>query len=333
MASSVIQAFNEFLSETVNLRPGQATTARASRDWLLEQIKGFEDNVGNFPRLYSDKTTNFGSFSRNTKIRPLDDIDIMSCLMAEGSTYSEGLLTISIEVADSAGRLKELCNPGTNTLNSIKLVNKYVAALKTVPQYRNAGAKRNQEAAVLQLNSYDWSFDIVPCFFTVQDFYGRSYYLIPDGSGEWKKTDPTIDKDRTSSINQSHDGNVLNVIRIIKYWNKRPTMPSASSYLLEVVILNYYASKMTKASEFVDLEIPGVLEYIWLNILNDVQDPKGIQGNINSLTADERSRISTRAWSDKCKAEEARSLENDKNYKASINKWVEIFGDEFPRYG
>jgi hypothetical protein len=253
--------------------------------------------------------------------------------MAEGSTYSEGLMTISINISDGADRLKSLCDPRTNTLNSKRVVNKFVSALKTVPQYKNADTKRNQEAAVLELNSYDWSFDIVPCFFTVADAYDRSYYLIPDGSGGWKKTDPRIDRDRATSINQVHDGNVLNVIRIIKYWNNRSTMPSAGSYLLETIILNYYSNKTTKASEFVDLEIPGVLENVWLNILNDVQDPKGIQGNINSLSADERSKISLRAWSDKCKAEEARSLENDKNYRASIKKWSEIFGDEFPYYG
>ncbi|HPE28698.1 MAG TPA: nucleotidyltransferase [Saccharofermentans sp.] len=332
MASSVIQAFSEFLNETVNLRDGETKTARKSRDWLVDQIAVFEDKVENFPRIYSDKVSYFGSFARNTKIRPLDDIDIMVSLMAEGSTYFEGLLTISIDIANGADRLKALCNPGTSTLNSIKVVNKFVSALEAVPQYKNADMKRNQEAAVLQMNSYDWSFDIVPCFFTVADVFGRSYYLIPDGSGGWKKTDPRIDQDRTSNINQSHDGNVLNVIRIIKYWNKRPTMPPAGSYLLETIILNYYSNKLTKASEFVDLEIPGVLEYIWLNILSDVQDPKGIQGNINHLSADERSKISARAWSDKNKAEDARFFETSKDYRASINKWSEIFGDKFPGY-
>jgi hypothetical protein len=109
-------------------------------------------------------------------------------------------------------------------------------------------------------------------------------------------------------------------------------MPSASSYLLETMILNYYESKSGKASQFVDIEIPSILEYIWLNITNDVQDPKGIQGNINHLTAEERSKISTRAWSDKNKAEEARSFESNNEYSRSIKKWAEVFGDHFPSY-
>ncbi|MCE7524558.1 nucleotidyltransferase [Alloalcanivorax xenomutans] len=332
MASTVIQAFNEFLANTVNLRKEDTQTARSSRDWLVDQIAGFPDKVDKFPRIYNEKITFFGSFARRTKKRPLDDVDIMICLSAEGSTYYEGLTTISIDVASNAERLKSLCNTDSNTLNSIRVVNKFVSALKTVPQYRSAETKRNQEAAILQLNSYDWNFDIVPCFFTSPDSTGKSYYLIPDGSGGWKKTDPRIDQERTSRINQANDGNVLNIIRVIKYWNKRPTMPSASSYLLETMILNYYESKSGKASQFVDIEIPSILEYIWLNITNDVQDPKGIQGNINHLTDEERSKISTRAWRDKNKAEEARSFERNNEYSRSIKKWAEVFGDDFPSY-
>lgn len=333
MASSVIQAFSEFLANTVNLRKEETKTARLSRDWLLGQIAGFPDNVDKFPRLYTKKNIFHGSFARRTKKRPLDDIDMMMCLMAEGSTYNEGFTTIGINITDNADRLNSLCNDGTNTLNSIMVVNKFVSALKTVPQYANAGIKRNQEAAVLELKSYDWNFDIVPCFFTVPNEYGNTYYLIPDGGGGWKKTDPSIDQERTSRINQAHDGRLLNIVRIMKYWNKRPTMPSMGSYLLETVILNYYEHKINKASEFVDIEIPGLLEHIWLNINNDVQDPKGIQGNINSLTSEERGKISTRAWLDKNKAEEARSHETNKDYRRSIGKWAEVFGSEFPDYG
>lgn len=189
MASTVIQAFNEFLANTVNLRKEDTQTARSSRDWLVDQIAGFPDKVDKFPRIYNEKITFFGSFARRTKKRPLDDVDIMICLSAEGSTYYEGFTTISIDVASNAERLKSLCNTDSNTLNSIRVVNKFVSALKTVPQYRSAETKRNQEAAILQLNSYDWNFDIVPCFFTAPDSTGKSYYLIPDGSGGWKKTD------------------------------------------------------------------------------------------------------------------------------------------------
>ena len=217
-------------------------------------------------------------------------------------------------------------------LNSKKVINKFLSKLSNIPQYSNAEIKRNLEAATLKLKSYDWVFDIVPCFFTAPDALGKTYYLIPDGKGNWKKTDPGIDKEKSANTNQKYSGYILNVVRVIKYWNKRPTMPSMPSYLLETMILNYYDSKTDTASQFVDLEIGPVLAYIETYIQYQVSDPKGIQGNINNLSWDEITKISNRAKSDKLKANEARGFESNNDHEKSINKWREIFGNEFPKY-
>jgi hypothetical protein len=53
---------------------------------------------------------------------------------------------------------------------------------------------------------------------------------------------------------------------------------------------------------------------------------------INTLTYDEKKKISDRAYADYEKAVDARKLEGDKKMKESINKWREIFGDGFPKY-
>ena len=332
MAQTVNEAFNKFLKETVNLDAEKTKKARGSRDWLFEQIASFQSD-SSFPKSYSEHDIHFGSFARRTKKRPLDDIDLMICLSAQGAYYTEYSDKITITVNPDTN-LKAFCNDYTDTLNSIKVINKFIKKCELVPQYSKADLKRNGSAAVLSLQSYEWCFDIVPCFMTAQDIWGRTYYLIPDGYGNWKKTDPRIDRERVKTINQSHDGSVLNVIRIIKYWNKRATMPSISSYLLETIILDYYEnrSESDKASQFVDLEIPRVLQYIANNIYHQVLDSKGIQGNINDLSWDDQTKISNRASADKQKADEARNFEKNDDHKNSIRKWREIFGDDFPKY-
>lgn len=333
MATTVTSAFNEFLRDKVNLDSGQVTTARSSKTWLTGKIHAFPIHDSSFPELYSEKDISFGSFARKTKKRPLDDIDMMFCLNAMGGTYNEYTHdNIEIIIDPDNKPLKALCDTFTNKLNSIKVVNKFVSSLSGVPQYKNAGINRRQEAAVLNLTSYDWSFDIVPCFFTKEDYYQKTFYLIPNGSGNWKKTDPRIDRDRVSSINQKNNGNVLNIIRIVKYWNNRPTMPSMSSYLIENMILNCYENR-TDASKFVDIHLPEVFLYIIYNIYNSVADPKGIQGNINTLTLDEKSKILDRAHLDYNRSTEARNLETQKKERESINKWREVFGSDFPTYG
>lgn len=334
MATSVTSAFNEFQKDCVNLATADTQRAISSRDWLVDQIHVFPSRDTDFPALYTEKDIFFGSFARKTKKRPLDDIDIMICFHAQGSNYSESSNSIEINVSDSAASLKKLCHDNTNILNSRKVINKFVSLLSKVPQYEKAEIKRNQEAATVKLASYEWNFDIVPCFHTVEDYLGRTYYLIPDGNGDWKKTDPRKDRDRVRSTNTCHNGNVLNAIRILKYWNKRPIMPSMNSYLIENMILDFYDSVFTStASKYVDLEIPKLFLHIRNNVYGVVNDPKGIQGNINNLSEEEKSKIWNRANSDYYKATEARRLESEGNHRDSINKWIEIFGENFPDYG
>ncbi|MDN3956161.1 nucleotidyltransferase [Sporolactobacillus laevolacticus] len=332
MEKTVISAFNQFLNKKVNLDPEDTKNARASRDWLIARIHEFPSKDSSFPLFYQDKDIYFGSFARKTKKRALDDVDIMICLSAQEGSYFEHSDHIDIIVPDTALTLKNLCHDGTNKLNSRKVINKFISMLDKIPQYKNSKMKRNHEAAVLNLTSYPWSFDIVPCFFTKEDLVKRTYYLIPDGNGNWKKTDPRIDRERVTRINQFHDGNVLNVIRIMKYWNKRSTMPSMPSYLIENMILNYYDSESGKASNFVDLEIPNILFYINTNIHTVVNDPKGIQGDINTLNQEDRGKIQNRSYYDYNKAIKAREFENKNDCKSSINQWGEIFGDEYPEY-
>lgn len=331
MAKTVTSAFNEFLKEKVNLDSEVSSTARSSRNWLIDQIHKFIDKDEYFPTFYKDIDTGFGSFARKTKKRELDDIDIMIGLSGQGSTYCEYSDRIEIVVPDSATTLKKLCNDNTDILNSRKVINKFISNLEKIDQYKKAEIRLNQQAAVLNLTSYTWSYDIVPCFLTKEDIYGKTYYLIPDGKGNWMKTDPRIDRERVSTVNQRLNGNVLNVIRIMKYWNKRPTMPSMQSYLLENMILNYYDTAYS-CSEYVDIEIPNLLSYISTNIFNSVNDPKGIQGDLNTLSWEDKVKISNRAYSDYNKSIEARNFESNNDYKSSIEKWREIFGGEFPKY-
>lgn len=145
---------------------------------------------------------------------------------------------------------------------------------------------------------------------------------------------PTLEltSDRLTKLNTAHEGNLLNVIRAIKYWNTRPTMPTMGSYLLENMILDYYSEQSTVASQYVDIEIEKVLIEIHKRVYNAVNDPKGIQGNLNNLSSEDKKKIFDRAYQDYVKAYDARQLENAKNDKDSISKWIEIFGDKFPKY-
>lgn len=242
MVKTVDTAFEKFLKDYVNLDRVEMDKARKSRNWLVnQQIKKFPDKEKTFPNLYNDKSIYFGSFARKTKIKELDDIDIMIALSSENGSYVEHLDKIEIIVEDNANILRKLCFDNSNRLNSRKVINKFIELLNKIPQYEYSDLKRNQEAATLKLSSYKWNFDIVPCFFTKKDLNGDTRYLIPDGNGNWKKTDPRIEKNIISDLNQINDGKLLDVVRIIKYWNRNSSAPTAF-----ILIRSYYIKLLPK---------------------------------------------------------------------------------------
>lgn len=331
MATTVNGAFAEFLREHVNLDPAQTKKARASRDWLRGQLALLHDKHDDFPVPYTEKHVSFGSFARHTKKRPLDDIDLIHCLSGEGGTYLDVGSHITISVPTSS-RLSSFCYDDSTQLNSTRVINKFRKHLNEIPNYADDAASRDGQAAVLELASYTWNFDIVPGFFTAPELDGRTYYVIPDGKGNWMKTDPRRDGDWVTEVNQRHGGKVLNVVRLMKYWNARPTMPSVPSYTFEALLVRYYENKWGEASEFVDLELPDLLAHVASAIVGAVQDPKGIQGDINTLSYTDRLKVSARARQDAERARSARDLENKGDQKGSIQKWGEIFGPSFPNY-
>lgn len=328
MATTVNNAFSEFLRDTVNLCSQDTMTARSSRDNLISYMNGFSGDP-DFFRVYIERNLKFGSFARHTKIRPLDDIDLMLCFSAvndmERRTYKEGYGCIYIE-GIGFDKSNNLLSSGTNHLNSTKVINRLISKLSELSDYNKAEMHKNQEAATLQLKSYTWNFDIVPCFYT-----DTGLYLIPDGSGNWKKTDPRIDNDRTTDLNKKHKGKLLDVIRLMKYWNNRSVTIRIPSYMLECMILSVYDAIDEKENYWVDWELCDLFNALSSSIYSSVPDPKGLQGDLNTFSLADRIKISTALSNAYKKAREASSLEST-NQKNAINKWREVLGPAFPEY-
>lgn len=327
MAVTVSGAFAEFIRDKVNLETEKTKIARNSRDNLIDNIKNFSGE-SDFFEIYAERILRFGSFERRTKIRPIDDIDLMICLSGEGKrTYIEEGNNIYINGCEEDSK-NGLMTVGTNYLNSTKVINRFISKLSCLRDYSKSEMHKNYEAATLKLKSYTWNFDIVPCFYT-----DKNLYLIPDGFGNWKITDPRIDNERTTRINQKHNGKLLDMIRLVKYWNNRKVTVKINSYLLECMILDWYESVDALAKWWVDLQFASVMEYLSSAILLRVNDPKGIQGDINTLKWEDRCKISSALKNASQKAKEAIGHEvRDGNTKEAIAKWRQVFGNDFPEY-
>src|SRR5690606_21089327 len=109
MPTNVNVAFAGFRRDVVDLDQGETVKARGSRDWLVDQIAAFPEADKAFPLPYEEMHTYYGSFHRRTKIRPLDDVDLISCLHAHGASYLDHQSDTRITVPETATRLLQYC--------------------------------------------------------------------------------------------------------------------------------------------------------------------------------------------------------------------------------
>ena len=207
MAYTVWSAFDQFRRDVVDLAPEDSDSARTSRDYLVTQLKALAGRDVAFPRVSGDYMP-FGSFARKTKIRPLDDIDLLLFLNGRGTeerkAWSEQYV-YQVYIKDDSAPLASF-GDSYGFVGSTSILNKIRDALSSIPNYRQAAIHRNMQAITLQLKSYTWNFDIVPALPVGSD--GTvTHYLIPNGKGQWSRTDPRIDKDNVTKLNGKHNSN------------------------------------------------------------------------------------------------------------------------------
>lgn len=330
MNKTVEEAFSKFVRDVVELDSSKVAAARESVGNLLDNIHEFDGQNGFF-RLYKDVDIQFGSFARGTKCRELDDVDIMVCISANGATYQRTSNFEDIEMYVDGDIAQSCCvNEGTNVLNSTKVINQFKKKLEFTRDYRRSDLRKDHEAVVLNLLSKDWSFDIVPCFFTKPDSDGRQFYLIPNGNGNWKKTDPRIDLNVLNTADVNLGGNLRRLIRLMKRWNRCKKVVTLQSYVLETLMLSIGINQPTSCDR---VRVWHALGHIAESVLNPIADSKGIQGDLNTLSIGDRKTVSERALADREIVGEALQEECEGRPEVAINKWRQVFGEAFPTYG
>ena len=330
MAKTVDEAFEKFMDEKVNPSLSEIESAFKSQNYVIDIIDSYDGN--DFFHLCKEYNEQFGSFARGTKKKKIDDIDLMFGIMGLNASYDGTDPWYNVRIyGDKYDNQQKNCMDENGLLNSRLVLNKFRD--KLADTYTTSdNPSRNGEAVTLSLTN--WTIDVVPCFFTKIDGNGRCYYLIPNGCGNWQKTDPTIDRRIVNSLDKKHNNRLLPLIRLCKKWNEVKKVKTLPSYLLETILVNF-ASEQESLSQWIDSNFLDALEYLEKNISKPIFDMKGIQGDISyCLGPLDRLKIAQRAQDDVDKIYDAQEAEFDiKDQEKAINLWREIFGQEFPTYG
>ena len=325
MPSTVSACFTKFRENEIDLPTDLTANARTSRDFLFDQLKSLGEST-----LLFGTTMSFGSFARRTKMRPLDDIDCLAMLRC-GSTTAISIASYEYELRDDGNKWLSPYADDKKYINSTKVLNAVKKALESVSHYRQSEIGRNGSAVVLNLKSYDWSFDVVPACPVNESKGGTAYYLIPDGNGKWLATDPRKDQSRVTDANTLHENRYLPATRLMKFWNRRTTKPVLPSYYFETLITNRALAQQKYPS--LQNAVYDLLVGVKVTVLTTCPDPKGLGQTLDANVETETKRKVYNAAND---AQQAALLainaEIAGDHKTAIGHWRSVFGTTFPAY-
>ena len=262
---------NDLLSH-INFTKEEITTVDNAMVTLINTIKS-KANENKIPKPISYFM--FGSIARKTKIKPLDDVDIMYVVdsaIKQGDSENHNLLECSINFGPTK------YEPNTTNISSLILLNDIKSAI--IETYSTSEVKRNQEVVNVYLSSYGVGFDIVPAFLITN----MDYYLIPFGHGlhKWKRTNPNKGMDLFNRVNNRHNFLVRDTLKIIKYWFQKKNIVTPGSYHLECVLCYAFDNSIITLDN-----LKSTLSYAFQNInfcnyLLNCPDPYRPSGNLKS---------------------------------------------------
>lgn len=157
-----------------------------------------------------------GSYSRDTAINPLDDVDII--FLIEPKSWTTALDNLLSFNPDPSAVL-------TTFANAIRY---------RYPESSVYGQRRS-----VRLKLFHLDIDVVPAI--LADRAG-DFILIPDrDSGKWIKSSPKRHSDNATAVNKIQNGKFKPLVKLLKYWNGNlPTTASFKSFAIETIAVRAF---------------------------------------------------------------------------------------------
>jgi len=203
MTYTVSQAFDEFRQKLEPL-PSETEKIQRRHKYLRET---FNNKIKNDGRMHSFLS---GSYSRNTQIRPIKDVDIV--ILFDINEYWDRFKNNPSEMLYFSGEKLKATYPN----NVINIQSHSIGIhFKDVPDV-----------------------DIIPGF--IRD-YQKNIYLIPDINLEnFIQTSPTKHKEIISKHNQKLGGKFIHIIKMMKCWRNKLREESLRKYGIELKIKSFH---------------------------------------------------------------------------------------------
>lgn len=293
MARTILESFKTFKAN-LEITGLQSDTVSKRQQGVRDAAKNGLDVLDSFLS---------GSYSRQTLIAPLKQADIDIIVVLDSKYF----YNYNGQNGGQAG-----------LLDLLKRVLK-----KTYPT--TPDISRNGQAVTIQFT--DFAVDVVPAF----NRQGGGY-LIPNSITQtWLSTDPKKHVQIFSDANQSHVGNLVPLIKMLKAWN-RTTNSFLRSFHLEAMVLQILNN--ITISDF-----PSGARYVFDKgrdyVTKKNPDPAGYGDDVGAYlnTEDKVKNAMSRFETAYTRALKAEDLARRGLVSDAVNMWRTVFGDYFPAYG
>lgn len=224
-----------------------------------------------------------GSYARQTKPAPADDIDILY-IVGEAEKHAGNWHMITKNTFPYMAADYD----DNNNLSSLFLLNRIKKAISST--YPNSDLRRNHEVVNVYLASYARSFDLVPAWY----IRNADYYLIPQGEQKhrWKKTNPFRDSAIVNTLDKKTSSTTRAAIMIVKHWFTKKRLVTPRSYHLEAIAYRIFTDMEGPSTTLADSVAVLLNNFGYENLLQSCPDPTGLSEHLTSgLQADDIAKI------------------------------------------
>lgn len=289
MTLTTAQAFEKFLEDITATDNQKSNFIPARKNSVDKDMAAAFPSTSDMPYF---KGILMGSASKNTIIRPLDDIDVLAVFSNEKRVWQDKYRN------DSQAFIYRIRQAYAGT--KIQQVGTRGQAIRVF--YKTGG-----------------HVDVAPVF-----HQGNDVYHLPDGSGGWILTAPTIASTWYSDKNKSLNYHLSAVVRLAKAWN-RAHSKRFRSFHLETVAATMFSSLGSNYRDALQRFFEWAPNRLYVN------DPGGYSGDLSSyLTPTGRQGLIVALNSAADRARKANEAEARGDHTEAKWLWRIILGTSFP---
>jgi len=284
---AIQEQFDKHLSDYLNLTKEDIKKVQVHielREKLETKLefKGKDDN-----ETYSFLT---GSYSRNTAIRPPQDVDFF--IVLNERKYGD--------------------------LEPSELLNLLEKTLKDILPEKT---KIQQTHSVTIEYDEEFGIDVIPAFEINSDLYKIPH--VSDDSDLWLESNPKIHKEKLTNVNNTVNGLLVPIVKLLKAW-KRDKCSYVKSFHLELLAIEIINnSEVESYTNGIKLFFDKASNYLESACVMDPANPDNLVDDY--LKDDEWENLKYLIKTEATIAQNAVSLENNGKADEAIKEWDKIF--------